>query len=55
VSALLGVVVIQSIASGLNLMNLDSAYRYAVTGLVLLVAVVLDSVANRSRALGGQL
>lgn len=53
-AALLGVIVIQSIASGLNLMSLDSSYRYAVTGVVLLLAVVLDSVSNRSRASHGR-
>jgi len=53
-SALFGIVVIQSIASGLTLLNLDSSYRYMVTGAVLLLAVTLDSVSRRSRAIHGR-
>lgn len=53
-AALLGIVVIQSISSGLTLLNLDSAYRFMVTGVVLLLAVALDSVARRSRATHGR-
>ncbi|MDQ0988684.1 sugar ABC transporter permease [Streptomyces sp. V2I9] len=52
-AALLGVLVIQSISSGLTLLNLDSAYRFMVTGGVLLLAVSLDAVARRSRASRG--
>lgn len=52
--ALLGIIVIQSISSGLTLLNLDSSYRYMVTGAVLLLAVVLDSVSRRSRASHGR-
>ncbi|KAB2352583.1 sugar ABC transporter permease [Actinomadura rudentiformis] len=53
-AALLGIVVIQSISSGLTLLNLDSSYRFMVTGAVLLLAVALDSVARRSRASSGR-
>jgi len=53
-AALLGIVVIQSISSGLTLLNLDSSYRFMVTGAVLLLAVTLDSVARRSRASHGR-
>ncbi|GGZ61833.1 ABC transporter permease [Streptomyces inusitatus] len=53
-AALLGVLVIQSISSGLTLLNLDSAYRFMVTGAVLLLAVALDSAARRSRAAHGR-
>lgn len=53
-SALLGIVVIQSIASGLTLLNLDSSVRYMITGGVLLVAVIVDSIARRSRAAHGR-
>ncbi|MFI6285129.1 sugar ABC transporter permease [Streptomyces sp. NPDC051018] len=53
-AALLGVLVIQSISSGLTLLNLDSAYRFMVTGGVLLLAVALDSVARRSRVAHGR-
>ncbi|MFJ9054963.1 MULTISPECIES: ABC transporter permease subunit [unclassified Streptomyces] len=53
-AALLGVLVIQSISSGLTLLNLDSAYRFVITGCVLLVAVALDSAARRSRQAHGR-
>lgn len=53
-SALLGVLVIQSIASGLTLLNLSSSFRFMVTGAVLLIAVALDSVARRSRVSHGR-
>lgn len=53
-SALLGIVVIQSIASGLTLLSLDSSIRYMITGAVLLLAVIIDSLSRRSRALHGQ-
>ncbi|MFC8734391.1 sugar ABC transporter permease [Luteimicrobium sp. NPDC057192] len=49
-SALLGVVVVQSIANGLNLMNFaGDAPRFIVTGIVLLLAVIVDSLSRRSR------
>ncbi|MBD8078693.1 sugar ABC transporter permease [Cellulosimicrobium arenosum] len=41
-SALVGVLVIQSIANGLTMLNLDLATRYIVTGGVLLLAIVVD-------------
>jgi len=53
-ASLLGILVIQSISSGLTLLNLDSAYRFTVTGIVLLLAVILDSVARKSRASHGR-
>lgn len=53
-AALLGIVVIQSISSGLRLLNLDSSFRFMVTGAVLLLAVALDSAARRSRASHGR-
>lgn len=53
-AALLGILVIQSISSGLTLINLDSQWRFMVTGAVLLLAVVLDSVSRRSRASHGR-
>ncbi len=53
-SALLGIVVIQSIASGLTLLSLDSSIRYMVTGAVLLLAVIIDSLSRRSRASKGR-
>ena len=53
-SALLGIVVIQSIASGLTLLSLDSSIRYMVTGAVLLLAVIIDAISRRSRELHGR-
>ena len=53
-SALLGTLVIASIASGLTLLNLDSSYRFVITGLVLAIAVAIDSLARKSRASHGR-
>ena len=53
-AALLGMLVIQSISSGLTLLSLDSAYRFIVTGVVLLLAVTLDAIARKSRASHGR-
>jgi ABC-type xylose transport system permease subunit len=53
-SALLGILVIQSISSGLTLMNLDSSLRYMITGGVLLLAVIIDSLSRRSRRSHGR-
>ena len=53
-AALLGILVIQSISSGLTLLNLDASYRFMVTCVVLLLAVMLDSVSRRSRASHGR-
>lgn len=53
-AALLGILVLQAIESGLNLMNVDSDIRYIVTGGVLLLAVTIDSVARRARSSSGR-
>jgi len=53
-SALLGIVVIQSIFNGLTLLSLDSDVQFMVTGGVLLLAVIIDSLSRRSRAQHGQ-
>lgn len=53
-AALLGIIVIQSISSGLTLLNLDSSYRFMVTCVVLLLAVMLDSISRRSRTAHGR-
>lgn len=53
-SALLGIIVIQSIASGLTMLDLSSALRYMITGAVLAIAVIVDSLARRSRASHGR-
>ena len=52
-SALLGIVVIISISSGLTLMSLNSSVRFMITGAVLLLAVIIDSISRRSRAAAG--
>lgn len=48
-SAVLGVLVIQSIANGLTLMNVDQAARYMVTGAVLLLAIIIDMLMRKRR------
>lgn len=53
-SAVLGILVIMSITSGLTLINPDSSIRYMITGAVLLLAVVIDSLSRRSRAAAGR-
>lgn len=53
-SALLGILVIESIQAGLNLMSLNSDWQFIVTGLVLLVAVIVDSLSRRSRVAAGR-
>jgi D-xylose transport system permease protein len=53
-AALLGIIVIQSIASGLTLLNLSSSLRYMITGGVLAIAVIVDSLARQSRVSHGR-
>lgn len=53
-SALLGIIVIQSISNGLTLLDLSSALRYMITGGVLAVAVIVDSLARKSRVSHGR-
>jgi ABC-type xylose transport system permease subunit len=53
-SALLGALVIMSIANGLALLSLDSSVRFMVTAGVLLVAVTIDSLSRRSRQAHGR-
>jgi len=53
-SALLGILVIESIASGLTLLNLSSSFRFMITGVVLAVAVAVDSLARKSRVSHGR-
>lgn len=53
-SALLGIVVIQSIANGLTLLDLSSSLRYMITGAVLAIAVIVDSLARQSRVSHGR-
>ncbi len=53
-AALLGIVVLQSIQTGLNVVGVDSSVRYMVTGAVLLLAVSIDSVSRRARSSSGR-
>ena len=53
-SAVLGIIVIQSIASGLTLLNLSSSLRFMITGTVLAIAVIVDSLARQSRVSHGR-
>ena len=53
-SALLGILVLQAIQNGLNLISVDSSVRFMVTGGVLLIAVAIDSVSRRARSSSGR-
>ncbi|GBQ70991.1 xylose ABC transporter permease [Ameyamaea chiangmaiensis NBRC 103196] len=53
-SALLGIVVIQAISNGLTLLDLSSSLRYMITGSVLAIAVIVDSLTRRSRLSHGR-
>ncbi|MFI9271638.1 sugar ABC transporter permease [Kitasatospora sp. NPDC052896] len=53
-SALLGMLVIQSIVTGLDLQGISQSVQYMITGAVLLAAVVLDSVSRRTQKSSGR-
>ncbi|MGK4580676.1 sugar ABC transporter permease [Kitasatospora sp. HPMI-4] len=53
-SALLGILVIQSIITGLDLVHVNQSIQYMITGAVLLGAVVLDSVSRRTQKSAGR-
>ncbi len=53
-SALLGILVITAITNGLNLVNLSADARFMITGAVLLIAVIVDSLSRRSRVAAGK-
>jgi D-xylose transport system permease protein len=53
-SALLGILVIQSIITGLDLVHVNQSIQYMITGAVLLAAVVLDSVSRRTQKSSGR-
>jgi D-xylose transport system permease protein len=53
-SALLGIIVIQAISNGLTLLNLSSSLRYMILGGVLALAVIVDSLARKSRRSHGR-
>jgi D-xylose transport system permease protein len=48
--ALLGGMIIATIANGMGLIGLDAATQYIVTALVLLAAVIVDAVARRGQS-----
>ncbi|MYS20569.1 D-xylose transport system permease protein [Streptomyces sp. DvalAA-14] len=53
-SALLGMLVIQSIQTGLDLLNMNTSIQYMITGAVLLAAVVIDSVSRQTQKTSGR-
>jgi D-xylose transport system permease protein len=53
-SALLGMLVIGSVSNGMDLLNQPSDVKYVITGIVLVAAVVIDSVARRARKAAGR-
>ena len=53
VNALLGALVIASVANGMDLLGLASGTKFIVTGLVLLAAVLVDSLSRKGRASAG--
>ncbi|MEU9792290.1 sugar ABC transporter permease [Streptomyces sparsogenes] len=53
-SALLGMLVIGSIASGMSLLGVANSVQYMITGAVLLAAVVIDSVSRRTQRSAGR-
>ena len=54
VSALLGALVIQAIANGIDLVGYSSATKFIVTGCILLAAVTLDTLSRRRLAATGR-
>jgi D-xylose transport system permease protein len=53
-AALLGILVIQSISNGMDLLAFPSPVKLMVTGAVLLAAVTIDALARRGRASTGR-
>jgi D-xylose transport system permease protein len=53
-SALLGALVIGSIANGMDLLALQSSVKFMVTGGVLVAAVIIDALARRQRQAAGR-
>jgi D-xylose transport system permease protein len=47
ISALMGALVISTVANGIDLLGYSSAIKYMVTGLILLAAVTLDAISRR--------
>lgn len=53
-AALLGIIVIQSISNGMDLLSLQPSIKFMITGAVLLTAVTLDAVLRRGKVPGGR-
>jgi D-xylose transport system permease protein len=53
-AALLGILVIQSISNGMDLLSFEPAVKQMITGSVLLAAVTIDAIARRGRAQAGR-
>lgn len=49
-SAMLGALVIGSVSNGMDLLSVSSSVKFMITGVVLLLAVTIDSVARRNAA-----
>ena len=52
-SALLGALVVASVENGMGLLGLSSGVKFIITGLVLLVAVLVDSLSRSSQSKSG--
>lgn len=52
-SAILGALVIASVENGMGLLGLPSGVKFVVTGLVLLIAVIVDALSRRSQKKSG--
>jgi D-xylose transport system permease protein len=52
-SAILGALVIASVENGMGLLGLPSGVKFVVTGLVLLIAVIVDAISRRSQKKSG--
>lgn len=52
-SAVLGALIVASVENGMGLLNLPSGVKFIITGLVLLVAVVVDAISRRSQQKAG--
>lgn len=53
-SALLGILVIGAVSNGMDLLNQESSVKFMITGAVLLIAVVIDSLSRRTRRASGR-
>jgi D-xylose transport system permease protein len=52
-SAVLGALIISSVENGMGLLNLASGDKFVITGIVLLVAVIVDSLSRRRQQQAG--